>query len=200
MRKLFYYLDRVWVVTIVITASTIGMMQFGCKSSTQPTPSYSLVQGDLDNANLLVKTGIVGDTKDTVFHKVNDTNTYKYALREIYQNDIAKRDSAAIGALYVRKYYFINDTTTKLPKTLQKIMVMAKHETGFFLDGGDWEYITMSGSDLNNLTVHQNGTLPTVPSNWNPNGAGDSSSVAVRGKLFRCSGCHENRNMSKFLF
>ena len=168
-----------------------------CKSSSEVQGDYVLLQSDLDQVTDTVKIGITGDTFDSLFAKNNDLKTPLYSSRDIFQNLKAKADSVTTGAIYVRRFYSIPDLDHKYQRTLTKIMIMAKHNRGFFPDGGDWEYAIMDASGVSN--THPNGILP---GSILPVAIADTSMAGVaQGKLrVHCGSCHENRKQMGDLF
>lgn len=180
---------------------------FGCKKeqnvlAPQPCTNSTLTQAELDLANnFTVKTGVTGDTPDSVFFRSNphDSSTLRYSSRDIFENAIASSDSVANGAIYIRKFYSIPDINHQDQRTLTKVMLMIRHCDGYFPDGGDWEYVNMKIDPTVDTVQHPNGILPAAIM---PDNIADTSMASVaRGKLLNhCGKCHEKRNTMGFLF
>ncbi|MDP4237783.1 MAG: hypothetical protein Q8919_15180, partial [Bacteroidota bacterium] len=137
---------KVGLCIMLLVISGLGLN--ACKKEqnavTPDCTDYTLTQADLDKASEFnVKSGIIGDTFDSLFFKSHDTMTTKYLSRDVFENLIARNDSVGTGAIYVRRSYAIPDTNHRDQRTLTKVMLMIKHCSGYFPDGGDWEYVNM---------------------------------------------------------
>ncbi len=66
---------------------------------------------------------------------------------------------------------------------LQVTFAMIKREPGYFIDGGDWEYVMMPNDGSNDYDMHPNGMLPDEGSD-------------MRGQMANCASCHAKAGAS----
>jgi hypothetical protein len=181
-------------------AGSLCVLQACSSSSSAPAPDFVLTQEKLDSlatSGHLLEAGIIGD-RFHVFHKgptsplpADDLQTINHSLRDVISTTSSINDDQPTGTVYVRMFYSIADTTQPNRDSLLSVMVMVKHDPGFFKDGGDWEYIKIP------ITA---GVAPPK----HPYGLLDNASSEIqRGKIESCANCHQETTslkMKNFLF
>jgi hypothetical protein len=157
-----------------------------CKSdSTSSTPrTGTITQADLDNAKIASTAGIVGDPFNAFG---TDTATTKHKLRDLFSS-ISNTTSVAEGDIFVRKAYWIASTASPNRDSILNFVVMIKRESGYYPQGGDWEYIKIPYDKTVDYNQHPYGLLPTDTSKST---LPDSTKTNLRGRLqIQCANCH----------
>jgi hypothetical protein len=126
--------------------------------------------------------GLTGQTfgETTVTHDGAGSLTPDQTIRDIFCN-VGNTAPIRPGDFVVKKTY------AKTPSggrgILLGITTMIKQPEGYFPQGGDWEYLSMTTVGVDSL---------------NPNGV--LSQATVRGKLVDCATCHAKAGGANFLF
>jgi Cytochrome P460 len=174
----------------IILIFTTGSLFFitACTNNTQePNPTYTLTQADLNKSSQSQDANITGakyGVSVSVAHD-NTTSGPDETYRDIYST-IAKGGSIAPGTIFTKRTYLKNDDGSKGP--LLMTFAMAKRESGYYPNGGDWEYVMMPNDGTNDYNVNPNGMLPQV------------SATDMRGQLATCASCHASASSSDYIF
>ena len=178
---------NLFIVTAVV--SVFFLFVTSCNNnSDDPDPSYTLTQTDLNKSTSAVDLDVTGrEYGDGVSiphngQPVPPENTY----RDIYKKNSKKStDAFGLGTVYTKRTYLKNEDGSK--GDLLVTFAMVKRESGYFSDGGDWEYIMMPNDGSNDYGTNPNGTLPPT------------SATDMRGQLANCASCHAQAG-NDFLF
>lgn len=181
INKLFYSITFILGLSLLISS---------CKNdNTQtPEPSYTLTQTDLNNSTQNVEMDVTGRKygSDVSIPHGGSNLTTEETYRDIYKNASKKSTNAdAPGTVYTKRTYMKNADGSK--GALLVTFAMAKRETGYYTDGGDWEYVMMPNDGTNDYVTNPNGTLPST------------SATDMRGQLASCAGCHSKAS-TDFIF
>ena len=170
-------------VTLIIIC--VAICWTGCSYNTPEIPTFNVTQSQLDQATILTSpldTAIVGDPFNAFG---NDTLTRYHKLRDLFEN-INLDKEVTIGTIMARRAYYYPWTGYKRDSLLN-IAVMVKRETGYYPEGGDWEYIDIKYDKNTNYTLNPNGMLI------------ESSDNIIRGRIAKCANCHAGAG-SNFVF
>jgi cytochrome c553 len=143
-----------------------------------PNPTFTLTQQELNNATTEEEMNATGRQwgESSIPHGGSDL-TYDDTYRDIYSNASKKSANAeAVGTVITKRTYVKNADGSK--GELLVTFAMAKRESGYFPEGGDWEYVMMPNDGTNDYGENPNGMLP------------DASNTNMRGQLGNCAGCH----------
>jgi hypothetical protein len=139
----------------------------------------------VDGAVASRMTGVTGSTlggSSSISHNGGLSSGDSTTLRDIYDDRITS-SAIAPGMVVAKRIYSKNASGQK--DTLQKIYIMFKQPSGYYPEGGDWEYAEIPANSSTNYTTNPNGLL---------------SGAAQRGKLSTCASCHKNAAGNDFLF
>jgi hypothetical protein len=162
--------------------ATVSFLAFAaCNPETtaptvDPVP-FVMTQAHLDAAKSVGAardTAIVGDPFNAFG---TDTVTTLHKIRDLVCNT-SPTSPVAVGSIWVRRAYKYNGGVRG---TLINDVVMVKRDSGYFPEGGDFEYITIPFDSAVDYRVHPNGILPAVS---------DTTHRGTGTKLQACITCH----------
>jgi len=179
--------NLIFKITLVVTVFAVAISCTNENTQT-PEPGYTLTQTDLNNSIQEVDADITGTkygSEVSIPHggtSGNADSTY----RDIFTN-VSKKSIGASGqgTVYTKRTYMKNADGSRGP--LLVTFAMAKHESGYYPDGGDWEYVMMPNDGSIDYGSFPNGILPS------------SSETDMRGQLASCAGCHSKAS-DDFIF
>jgi len=163
-------------VAYFVLISCITFFLISCTYHDLEPPTFQVTQAQLNAAviqHTTQDTSIVGDPFN-VFS--GDAATVNHKLRDLFDN-LPIDKSISVGTILVRRAYYYPNSKNKRDSLLNTV-VMVKRESGYFPEGGDWEYMDIKYDQANNYILNPNGVLPEI------------SNVAARGKIMRCANCH----------
>lgn len=147
---------------------------------------FIAVQADLDASTNLFEKDITGKPYGDASVAHNGTSMpADSTFRDVYSNWSSKTDPIVKGSIITKHTFMMNPDGSK--GKLQVTFAMIKRESGYYADGGDWEYVMMPYDDAVDYNAMSNGMLPTTIDDQ------------MRGKLGMCAGCHASAG-SDFLF
>jgi len=176
-------------ISITLIFSTVLLLFISaCKNNTEePNPSFSLTQADLNKSTKIQDENVTG-TKygvDVSFAHDGTTSGPDETYRDIFSS-IASGGSIATGTVFTKRTYMKNADGSRGP--LLVTFAMAKRESGYYPNGGDWEYVIMPNDGSNDYNTNPNGALPPT------------TATSVRGQLDACASCHTYASSSNYIF
>ena len=180
-------MNKILSITLLICA---GLLLFvsACKNNTDdPDPAYTLTQSELNKSaqtEELDVTGIKYGANVSIPHG-GENLTSDETYRDIYSS-IGSNGTITKGTIFTKKTYKKNADGSKGP--LLVTFAMAKRESGYYANGGDWEYVMMPNDGSNDYGTNPNGTLPP------------ESATEMRGQLAMCASCHAAVSSSDYIF
>lgn len=173
-------------ITLLLICGSILFIS-SCKNETTPDPSYTLSQADLNKSTQTQEldiTGVKYGTDASIPHGGSNLTTDD-TYRDIYSS-IGPGGTVTTGTIFTKKTYMKNADGSK--GALLVTFAMAKREAGYYVNGGDWEYVMMPNDGSNDYTANPNGTLPAA------------SATDMRGQLANCASCHAKAASTDYLF
>ena len=164
------------IASIALTAISLAILCASCSYNTPEIPAFNVTQQELNNATLLTSnrdTAIVGDPFNGFS---SDTVTTRHKLRDLFEN-IPLDKNITVGTIMVRRAYFYPWKYHERDSLINTV-VMVKRESGYYPDGGDWEYMDIKYNKNTDYGLNPNGML-----------IGFSDNV-IRGKITKCANCH----------
>ncbi len=155
------------------------MLWTSCKNDNDdPDPTYTLTQEDLNKSSKEVELNATGRKFGDASIPHGGTGlTTEDTYRDMYSTiGFKSSDASAVGTIFTKRTYMKNADGSK--GDLIVTFAMAKRESGYFPDGGDWEFVMMPNDGSNDYETNPNGMLP------------DASQTEMRGQLGMCAGCH----------
>ncbi len=143
-----------------------------------------ITQSDVNAISTTWKLGITGDEYGaavSISHG-DPMLTSAETNRDVYANQVLT-DDVEPGTVITKRTYKRNSDGSN--GDLQATFAMVKRESGYWAEGGDWEYFKMPLNASTDYSAEPNGNL-----------AGAEAS----GKLEGCKGCHANAVGGDFLF
>jgi hypothetical protein len=168
---------------------TLGLMIFtsSCNNNDDPAdPTYTLTQADLNKATAGADLNVTGTKygEDVSIPHNGQPVPPGATYRDIYTQTTKSVSANGLGTIYTKRTYAKNADGSK--GDLLVTFAMAKRETGYFTEGGDWEYVMMPNDGSTNYGTNPNGMLPIEGSE-------------MRGQLANCASCHA-KAADDFLF
>jgi hypothetical protein len=152
----------------------------GCASdpiATTTDPAFKITQAQLDAAKMVPSGQNLGITGDPFNAFGADTSTTLHKIRDLFCNT-ENSAPVQIGSVWVRRAYKYN---AGVKGVLINDVVMVKRETGYYPDGGDYEYMNIPYDSTVDYIAHPNGILPAVS---------DTTHRGTGAKLQTCVTCH----------
>lgn len=175
------------ITSVLASALLLSLSSCNNDSDPQPTPTYTLTQAELNAATGEVETFITGKKygQDVSIPHGGNNLTYDQTYRDVYSTTTKSTNDDAVGTIYTKRTYVKNADGSK--GDLLATFAMAKHESGYYAAGGDWEYVMMPYDATNDYTANPNGMLPAAGSD-------------MRGQLANCASCHAAAASSDYIF
>ena len=161
-----------------------------CKTKTDdPDPAFSLTQEELNKATNVKELDVTGrkyGNDVSIPHGGSGLST-EQTYRDIYNNGSKKSTDAvnSVGTIYTKRTHMKNADGSK--GNLLVTFAMVKRESGYYANGGDWEYIMMPNDGSNDYGANPNGALP-------------AEGTDGRGQLASCAACHAKAAESDYIF
>ncbi len=172
---------------ILIMCGAMFFMSSCSNNDEDPDPSYTLTQADLNKSTDEVEMNVTGKKygEDVSIPHGGSGLTFDDTYRDIYSKTTKSTAAEGMGTIYTKRTYVKNADGSK--GDLLVTFAMAKRESGYFTEGGDWEYVMMPNDGSNDYSQNPNGMLPPT------------SATDMRGQLGTCAGCHA-KAPNDFLF
>ncbi len=179
-------MNKLLSISLILLSGSILFIS-SCKNEATPDPSYTLTQADLNKSTQtqeLNVTGVKYGADVSIAHNgqpISPSETY----RDIYSS-IGPNGDIALGTIFTKKTYMKNADGSQ--GALLVTFAMAKRESGYYANGGDWEYVVMPNDGTNDYNTNPNGTLPP------------ESATDMRGQLANCASCHAKASSTDYMF
>lgn len=176
------------LLSFIVLSLGVALFMSSCKNDNEdPDPSYTLTQNDLNKSSDEVEKDITGKKygEDVSIPHGGSGLTFDDTYRDVYSNLSKSTSANDMGTIYTKRTYVKNADGSK--GDLLVTFAMAKRESGYYAEGGDWEYVVMPNDGSNDYSVNPNGLLPPT------------SETNMRGQLASCAGCHAKAS-DDFLF
>lgn len=170
-KQIFHYL----------LSAALAITLFSCSDKDDDEETFELTQSDLDD----VSNYILSFTSGNFAHGGPDGISPDSTIRDIFASIPDLSGSIPVGTIVTKNTYKKNPDGTK--SDLFVSFAMVKRESGYYSDGGDWEYIKMPNDGSVDYNVHPFGMLP-------------ADGAITRGQLASCMGCHAGASGNDFLF
>jgi len=140
-------------------------------------------QAQLDAVTMSIDTGFTGNSFVGAIAHDGTENPNTSTIRDVFAS-VSKTSTINTVAIISKRIYKKGSMGQR--DTLRAVTIMVKQPSGYFSEGGDWEYILIPIDGSTNLSTNSNGLL---------------SKAMVRGKLNgECSSCHYKATGGDFLF
>ncbi len=165
---------------LVVASFTLIVLFASCTKDEDPL-TITLTQSNLDAVSVYIGSytggqmahgGPAGTSPDSTVREVNASHSFG--------------GSIPAGTIITKKTYK-RGTDGQPTDELFVSFAMVKRESGYFPDGGDWEYVMMPYSASTDYSAHPYGVLPEAESD-------------MRGKLNSCASCHSAASGGDFIF
>lgn len=164
------------LTTAIVMAMAVNLSSCSKDDDDDEVQDYTLTQADLNATNNAFELDVTGSPfgSSSIAHNGNPDMTADDTFRDIYTNLASNSDSPEIGTI-ISKHTFSKDADGNKADLLVTF-AMIKRKSGYYADGGDWEYMVMPNDGSNDYATNPNGAIATLDEN--------------RGQLSNCAGCH----------
>ncbi|MBT3802656.1 MAG: hypothetical protein HOG05_16025 [Bacteroidetes bacterium] len=161
---------------VIVFAGLVMSFYFVSCEKDDPNAPFVAVQDDLNMATNDFDLNVTGKPYgDATISHNGSSMPADSTFRDIFTNLKKNADDVEKGTIITKHTYLMDNAGMK--SDLQVTFAMIKRESGYFADGGDWEYVMMPFDASVDYTMNPNGLLPDTTS-------------TMRGKLANCASCH----------